>query len=43
MAEACDGDKNLITDYEMQNNTYSDTQFLDDVLDAMHDVGGGDG
>ena len=40
VVEACDGDKNLITDYDLQKNTYSDTQFLDDVLDAIPDGGG---
>ena len=38
--ETCDGDKNLITDYDMQKNTYSDTQFCNDMLDEMPDGGG---
>ena len=40
VVEACDGDKNLITGYDLQKNTYSDTKFLDDVLDAMPEGGG---
>ena len=38
--ETCDGDKNLITGYDMQKNTYSDIQFSKDVLGAMPDGGG---
>lgn len=37
--EACDGDKNLITDYDMQKNTYSDAQFGEDVIDKIPDDG----
>jgi hypothetical protein len=40
IVETCDGDKNLITDYDLQKNTYSDVQFAADVLNAMPDGGG---
>ena len=38
--ETCDGDNNLITDYDMQKNTYTDIQFCKDTLGAMADGGG---
>ena len=40
VVEACDGENNLITNYDLQKNTYSDAQFLKDVLDEMPDSGG---
>jgi len=33
--EACDGDKRLITDYDLQKNTYSDAKFCEDMIDAI--------
>jgi len=35
IVEACDGDKNLITGYDLQKNTYSDSKFGEDAIDAM--------
>jgi ferredoxin len=40
IVEACDGGSNLITDYDMQKNTYSDAQFAQDMLGALPDGGG---
>lgn len=37
IVEACDADKSLIMDYDLQKNTYSDTQFAEDMLNAMPD------
>jgi len=37
--ETCDKDKNLITDYDLQKNIYSDAQFAEDMLNAMPDGG----
>ena len=35
--ESCDGDKRLVTDYDLQNNTYSDAKFAEDMVEAMPD------
>ena len=35
--EACDGDKRLITEYDLQKNTYSDARFAEDMVDAVPD------
>ena len=39
--EVCDGNKNLITDYDLQKNTYSDAKFAEDMIDAIPDCGSG--
>ena len=38
--ETCDGSKRLITDYDLQKNTFSDAKFGEDMIDALPDGGG---